>query len=89
MPKGVDLDPDRAEMQPVNGQRHEAWSESPGGNPAGDESAGAGGASAGDGPAPPVPDAGADPAPAEKRKRYADPIPESGLTTTGIFWGAP
>ncbi len=67
MPDGVDLDPDRAETQPVNGQRHEPWSESRGGNPAGDESAGAGGAPAGDGPASPAPDAGADPAPAEKR----------------------
>ncbi len=67
MPKGVDLDPDRAETRPVNGQRHEPWSESRGGKPARDESAGAGGARSGDGPAPPGPDAGADPAPAEKR----------------------
>ena len=67
MPKGVDLDPDRAETQPVNGQRHEPWSDSPGGNPAKDESTGAGSAPAGDDPAPPASDAGADPAPAEKR----------------------
>ncbi len=61
MPKGVDLDPDRAETLTVNGQRHEPWSETRAGNPARDESAGAGGAPAGDGPAPPAPDAGADP----------------------------
>ena len=67
MPKGVDLDPDRAETRPANGQRHEPWSESRGGSPAKDESTGAGSAPAGDGPAPPAPDAGADPAPAEKR----------------------
>ena len=40
MPVGIDLDPDRAEARPVNGQRHEPWSESRGGKPAGDESAG-------------------------------------------------
>ena len=79
MPKGVDLDPDRAETQPVNGQRHEPWSESRGGNPAKDESAGAGSASAGDGPAPPPPDAGADPAPAEKRAGVARAGGESWL----------
>ena len=67
MPSDIDLDPDRGETRPVNGQRHEPWSESRAGNPAGDESAGAGGAPAGDGPAPPGPDAGADPAPAVKR----------------------
>ena len=53
--------------QPVNGQRHEPWSESRGGKPAREESAGGGSAPSGDGPAPPAPDAGADPAPAEKR----------------------
>ena len=67
MPDGVDLAHDHEETRPVNGQRHEPWSESRAGKPAGDESAGAGGAPSGDGPAPPAPDAGADPAPAEKR----------------------
>ena len=67
MPVGVDLDHDHEETRPANGQRHEPWSESPGGKPAGDASAGAGGAPSSDGPAPAAPDAGADPAPAEKR----------------------
>ena len=67
MPVGIDLDHDREETRPVNGQRHEPWSESRGGNHAKDESAGAGGAPSGDGPAPPGSDAVADPAPAEKR----------------------
>ncbi len=79
MPVGIDLDPDRAEARPVNGQRHEPWSEARGGKPAGDESAGAGGAPAGDGPAPPAPDAGADPAPAEKRGGVARADGESWL----------
>ena len=79
MPVGIDLDPDRAEARPVNGQRHEPWSEARGGKPAGDESAGAGGAPAGDGPAPPAPDAGADPAPAEKRAGVAPAGGESWL----------
>ena len=67
MPDGVDLDHDHEETRPVNGQRHEPWSEASGGNPSGDESAGTGSAPAGDGPAPATPDAGADPALAEKR----------------------
>ena len=71
MPVGIDLDHDHEETRPVNGQRHEPWSEASGGKPAGEESAGAGGAPSGDGPAPPAPDAGADPAPAEKRAGVA------------------
>ena len=67
MPNGIDLDHDHEERRRVNGQRHEPWSESRGGKPAGDESAGASGAPANDGPAPPAPDDGADAAPAEKR----------------------
>ncbi len=79
MPVGIDLDDDHEETRPVNGQRHEPWNESRGGEPAGDESAGAGGAPAGDGPAPPAPDAGADPAPAEKRGGVARADGESWL----------
>ena len=79
MPDGIDLDPDRAETQPVNGQRHEPWNESRAGSPAKDESAGAGSAPSGDGPAPPAPDAGADPAPAEKRAGDARADGESWL----------
>lgn len=67
MPDGIDLDHDHEERRPVNGQRHEPWSESRGGKPAGEESAVSGSAPAGDGPAPPAPDAGADDAAAEKR----------------------
>ena len=79
MPVGVDPDHDDEETRPVNGQRHEPWSEASGGKPAGDESAGAGGAPAGDGPAPAAPDAGADPAPAEKRAGVARAGGESWL----------
>ena len=63
MPVGIDLDDDHEETRPVNGQRHEPWSDSRGGKPAGEESAVSGSAPAGDGPAPAAPDA----APAEKR----------------------
>ena len=52
MPNGIDLDRDHEETRPVNGQRHEPWSESRGGKPAGEESAVSGSAPAGDGPAP-------------------------------------
>ena len=79
MPDGVDMDPDRAETRPANGQRHEPWRESRGGNPAEEESASAGSAPSGDGPAPPAPDAGADPAPAEKRGGVARAGGESWL----------
>ena len=33
MPAGVDLDHDHEETRPVNGQRHEPWSEARGGKP--------------------------------------------------------
>ena len=79
MPVGVDLDHDDEETRPVNGQRHEPWSESRSGNPVEEESAGAGGAPPGDGPAPAAPDAGADPAPAEKRAGVARTDGESWL----------
>ena len=79
MPAGVDLDHDHEETRPVNGQRHEPWSEARGGKPEGDESEGAGSAPSGDGPAPATPDAGADPAPAEKRASGARADGESWL----------
>ena len=52
MPVGVDLDHDHEETRPVNGQRHEPWSEASGGSTVEDDSAGAASALAGDGPAP-------------------------------------
>ena len=79
MPDGVDREAEQGETQPADGHRHEPWSGTCGGKPAGDESTGAGSVPAGDGPAQPAPDAGADPAPAERRAGDAQAGDESWL----------
>ncbi|MDE0388355.1 MAG: hypothetical protein OXI75_06635 [Rhodospirillales bacterium] len=66
MPDGIDREAEHGETRPANGQQHERWSGTRGGNLAEDVTAGAGSAPSGDGPAPPAPNARAGQSAAEK-----------------------